>query len=140
MHQRKSLVGILLAIPVICSAQTTISPGLWQISVQLNTDAVARLPVTLNQCLTAADATDPSKLLGSIANPGASGCTYTNRSYFGNTFSFSMTCGGTLGITATGNVTFTGTTMSGTINTNANINGQPVEMKNVIVATRVVDC
>ena len=97
-------------------------------------------PVTVNQCLTAADAKDPSKLLGSIASPGASGCSYTNRSYSGNTFSFAMTCSGTLGINATGSVSFTGTTMSGTINTSANINGEPVEMRNVVMAKRLGDC
>jgi hypothetical protein len=98
------------------------------------------LPVTLNQCLTAADAKDPSKLLGSIASPGASGCSYTNRNYSGNTFSFAMTCSGTLAIKAAGQVSFTATTMSGTINTNANINGQVVDMKNAVTATRVGDC
>lgn len=109
MHLNKSLVALLLTIPAICSAQTTISPGLWQIGVQLNTEAVAMPPVTANQCLTYADAKDPSKLLGGIANPGASSCAYTSRNYSGSTFSFSMTCGGTLGITATGNVSFTAT-------------------------------
>jgi hypothetical protein len=131
---------LLLTIPTLCFAQTTISPGLWQISVQLNTEALAMLPVTVNQCLTAADAKDPSKLLGSISNPGASGCSYTNRSYSGNTFSFSMTCSGSFGISATGNVSFTPTTMSGTINTSANINGEPVEMRNVVMAKRLGDC
>jgi hypothetical protein len=134
------LLAILAAIPAICSAQTAISPGLWQISLQLNTDAVAMLPVTVNQCLTAADAKDPSKLLGSIASPGASGCTYTDKRYSGNTFSFAMTCSGTLAIKAAGQVSFTATTMSGTINTNANINGQVVDMKNEVMAKRVGDC
>ena len=140
MTRLHNLLVLLAAIPAICSAQTTISPGLWQISVQLNTEALAMQPVTVNQCLTAADAKDPSKLLGSIASPGASGCSYTNRSYSGNTFSFAMTCSGTLGINATGSVSFTGTTMSGTINTSANINGEPVEMRNVVMAKRLGDC
>jgi hypothetical protein len=137
---RSLILTLLATIPAICSAQTTISPGLWQISLQLNTDAVAMLPVTMNQCLTAADAQDPSKLLGSISNPGASGCSYSNKSYTGNTFSFAMTCSGTLAIKAAGEVSFTATTMSGTINTNANINGQVVDMKNVVMAKRVGDC
>ena len=98
------------------------------------------LPVTVNQCLTAADAKDPSKLLGSIASPGASGCSYTNRNYSGNTFSFAMACSGTFAIKAAGEVSFTPTTMSGTINTAANINGQVVDMKNEIKAERMGDC
>lgn len=97
-------------------------------------------PVQLRQCLTAADATDPSRLLGSIANPGASGCNYPDASYAGNTFSFVMTCAGTFAIKATGSVSFTATTMSGALNTSANINGQSVSMKNLITATRLGDC
>jgi hypothetical protein len=45
-----------------------------------------------------------------------------------------------LAIKATGNVSFTPTTMSGTINTTANITGEPVEMRNVVMANRVGDC
>lgn len=140
MPRLKLLLAVLATIPAVCSAQTTISPGLWQISVQLNTEALAMQPVTVNQCLTAADAQDPSRLLGSISNPAASGCTYINRSYSGNTFTFAMACSGTLRINATGNVSFTATTMSGTITTNASLNGEPVEMKNVVMAKRVGDC
>jgi hypothetical protein len=51
-----------------------------------------------------------------------------------------MTCEGTLAIKATGSVSFTATSLSGTINTTANINGQPVDMKNVILAQRSGEC
>ncbi len=51
-----------------------------------------------------------------------------------------MTCAGTLAIKATGSVSFTATSLSGTINTTASINGQPVDMKNAISAQRVGDC
>ncbi len=140
MPRYHNFLALLATIPAICSAQATISPGLWQISVQSNTDAIAMQPVQVNQCLTAADAKDPSRLLGSISNPGASACSYTNRNYSGNTFSFAMTCAGTFAITAVGSVTFTATTISGAINTSSNINGEPIEMKNVVMAKRVGDC
>ena len=136
----RQILALILAIPAICSAQTSIAPGLWQITVQTGSAAVAMPPIQVNQCLTAADAADPSKLLGSVANPGASGCSYSNRSYAGNMFSFAMTCEGTLAIKASGSVSFTATNLSGTINTSANINGQPVDMKNAISAQRVGDC
>ena len=136
----RQILALMLAIPAICSAQTTIAPGLWQITVQTGSAAVAMPPIQVNQCLTAADAADPSKLLGSVANPGASGCSYSNRSYAGNMFSFAMTCEGTLAIKASGSVSFTASSLSGTINTSANINGQPVDMKNTISAQRTGDC
>ena len=136
----RQILALMLAIPAICSAQTTIAPGLWQITVQTGSAAVAMPPIQVNQCLTAADAADPSKLLGSVANPGASGCSYSNRSYAGNMFSFAMTCEGTLAIKASGSVSFTASSLTGTINNSANINGQPVDMKNAISAQRTGDC
>lgn len=136
MTKLRQSLALLLTIPGICSAQATISPGLWQISLQSKEMA----SVQVDQCLTAADANDPSKLLGSIANPGASGCSYTDKRYSGNTFSFAMTCSGALAIKATGTVSFTAITMSGTISTNASINGQAVDMKNTVKAQRIGDC
>ena len=136
----RHILALMLTIPAICSAQTSIAPGLWQITVQSSSAAVAMPPIQANQCLTAADAADPSKLLGSVANPGASGCSYSNRTYTGNTFSFAMTCEGTLVIKASGSVSFTATSLSGAIDTSANISGQPVDMKNVISAQRVGEC
>ncbi len=140
MSGLRRILPLMLAIPAICSAQTSIAPGLWQITLQSSSAAVAMPPIQVNQCLTAADAADPSKLLGSVANPGASGCSYSNRIYAGNTFSFAMTCAGTLAIKATGSVSFSANSLSGTINTTANINGQPVDMMNAISAQRVGDC
>jgi len=139
MPRRTYILVVLLSIPGICSAQT-ISPGTWQISLQSQSEAVSLPPMQVSQCLTDADARDPAKLLGGISNPGASGCTYSDKSYSGNTFSFAMECAGIFGIKANGSVSFTSTTMSGTINTTANINGQPVAMKNVIAAQRTGDC
>ena len=97
-------------------------------------------PVTVNQCFTATDVKDPSRLLGGISNPGASRCIYSNKSYSGNTFRFSMSCSGTFEIMAFGNVTFTATTMSGTISTVTKIKGESVEMDNVLMAKRLGDC
>jgi hypothetical protein len=132
-------LAVILAIPAICSAQT-ISAGLWQLSLQVQSAAAAMPPLQANQCLTDADAMDPSKLLSSMASPGASGCTYSDRRYSANTFRFTMACAGTFAIKATGDVSFTATTMSGTISTSANINGQPVNMQNSVTAQRIGDC
>ncbi len=140
MHGLRHILILALAVPAVCPAQTTIAPGLWQIALQSSSAAVAMPPVQINQCLTAADASDPSQLLGSIASPGASACIYSNSSYAGNTFSFAMTCEGTFAIKAAGSVSFTATSLSGTIDTSATINGQRVDMKNAISAQRAGDC
>jgi Protein of unknown function (DUF3617) len=120
-----------------------ISPGLWEITMEARVAAQPGFtpePARMKQCLTAADARDPSALLGGIANPGASGCSYSDKSYSGNTFRFSMQCAGSYGITSHGEVTFSADTISGTITTIANVGGEKTELSNKITARRLGGC
>ncbi len=94
------------------------SPGMWEITLETRAAAqpgFAPEPFRLKHCLTAADTKDPGKLLGGIANPGASGCTYSNKTYSGNTFRFTMQCAGSFAIQSQGEVSFTADSMDGTI-------------------------
>lgn len=97
-------------------------------------------PFQITQCLTAEDARDPARVISGVANPGASGCTYSDKSYSGNTFSFSMQCTGNYAIQATGRVSFTADTMEGTIASTANIGGSVVQTQNRVSARRVGGC
>ena len=134
------ILAIMLIAPGICWCQD-MSPGLWQISVQAQSAAFQGMaPLQVSQCLTAEDAKDPSKLMGTITSPEASSCTYLNKSYSGNTFHFNMECAGTFAIKATGDVSFTSITFSGTISTFAAVNGQQIEMSNSVSALRTGDC
>jgi len=120
-----------------------ISPGSWQIMMETRVPAepgFAPPAFQLTQCLTAEDARDPSRVLGGVSNPGASGCNYTDKSYSGNTFSFAMTCGGGYGIKASGRIAFTANSMDGTIQSTANVAGKPVETQNKISARRLGSC
>lgn len=120
-----------------------ISPGSWQIMMETRVPAepgFAPPAFQLTQCLTAEDARDPSRVLGGVSNPGASGCNYTDKSYSGNTFSFAMTCGGGYGIKASGRIAFTANSMDGTIQSTANVAGKPVETQNKISARRLGGC
>jgi len=92
------------------------------------------------QCLTADDARDPSRVLGGVSNPGASGCNYTDKSYSGNTFSFTMQCEGSFAIKASGRVSYTADTMNGVIESTANVAGKPVQTRNKISARRLGSC
>ncbi len=141
MSRLRYILTTILTLPGVCWCQN-LSPGLWQISVQAQAAAIptAMAPLQVSQCLTAEDAKDPAKLLGAITSPGASGCTYSNKSYSGNKFHFAMECMGTFAIRATGDVSFTSTSLSGTIDTSANLSGQPVEMRNLVSAQRIGDC
>ena len=120
-----------------------ISPGSWQITMETLVPAepsFAPPAFQLTQCLTADDARDPSRVLGGVSNPGASGCNYTDKSYSGNTFTFAMTCGGGYGIKASGRIAFTANSMDGTIQSTANVAGKPVETQNKISARRLGGC
>jgi hypothetical protein len=119
------------------------SPGLWEITLETRIAAqpgFAPEPFRLQQCLSAADTRDPSALLGGMANPGASGCTYTNKAYAGNSFRFSMQCAGSLAIQSQGEVSFTADTMSGSITAVANIGGEKTELSNKVSARRLGGC
>lgn len=124
-----------------CAAD--MAPGLWEITVESRFAAqpgYAPEPVRVKQCLSAADAKDPSALLGGMANPGASGCTYSDKSYSGNTFRFSMLCSGSFALQSRGEVSFSADAMNGTIDAIATIGGTKTEFSNKVSARRLGGC
>ena len=135
------LVGAaLLETPALAD---DISPGSWQITMETRVPSEPGFTppaFQLTQCLSAEDARDPSRLLGGVSNPGASGCNYTDKKYSGNTFSFAMQCGGGYAIKASGHVSFTASTMDGTIESTASVAGKPVQTQNKISARRLGNC
>ena len=97
-------------------------------------------PFKQTQCLSAQDAADPSRVLSGLASPGASGCTYTDKNYSGNTFTFSMRCEGSFAIESSGRVSFTAETMEGSMASIANVAGKRVETQSRISARRLGNC
>ena len=135
------LITFTFASPLALAAD--VSPGSWEITMETRVPAepgFAPPPFQITQCLTDADARDPSRVLGGVSNPGASSCNYSDKSYSGNTFSFSMQCAGTYEIKASGRVSFTADTMQGMIDSTANVGGKPVQTQNKISARRVGGC
>jgi hypothetical protein len=138
-----SAIAVQAAVFCTPSPAADLSPGMWEITVETRAAAkpdFAPEPVTLRQCLTAADVRDPGKLLGGVANPGASGCEYTDKSYAGNSFRFSMQCAGGFGVQSRGEVTFSSNAMNGTISALANLGGEKIEFSNKVSARRAGDC
>lgn len=90
--------------------------------------------------LVAADARDPSRVIGPLSTPGATGCRYTERSYAGNTFRFALDCAGSLGIQSRGSVTFGAESFDGTPAATANLGGQAVEFESRVSGRRLGDC
>jgi hypothetical protein len=138
---RIALFAIGFASTVALAAD--VSPGSWEITLETRVPAepaFAPPPFSLTQCLTEADARDPSRVLGMASNPGATACTYTDQSYSGNTFTFTMQCSGMYGIKASGRVSFSADSIQGAIDSTANIGGKEVQQVNKISARRLGDC
>ena len=137
----RTLLLIAFASPLALAAD--VSPGSWEITMETRVPSEPGFvppPFSLTQCLTDADARDPSRVLGSVSNPGATGCNYTDKSYSGNTFTFSMQCAGTYEIKASGRVSFTADSMQGMIDSTASVGGKPVQTQNKISARRLGGC
>ena len=120
-----------------------IQPGLWELTLTVRVPATPGFsmpPTTINQCLTEQDAKDPSAVLGGVANPGATGCTFSDKSYTNNTLHFKMQCAGTLAIQTQGNVTYSATSIEGSLVSSANVKGQKTELHSKITARRIGGC
>jgi len=140
---RASLVALGAATLAASAQAADLAPGLWEITLETRIEAQPGFtpePFRLTQCLTAAQAKDPSALLGGLANPGASGCTYTNKSFSGNTFRFSMQCAGSFAIQSQGEVSFSSDRMDGAISAVANVGAEKANLSNKISARRLGGC
>lgn len=137
------ITSILLSLTAPGASAADIAPGNWALSVETRAAAspdFAPAPYTVNQCLTEQDGHDPSRLLGGMANPGASDCTYTEKSFSGSTFRFKMICAGSFGIQSSGEISYSATTMEGNITSVAKVLGQAAELQTKISAQRLGDC
>jgi hypothetical protein len=143
----KSELNALCLAPLLLASTLAmaedLAPGLWSISMESRVQAETGwtpAPFNLTQCLQSSDAKDPSRLISSIASPGATGCTYTERNYSGSTFRFALECAGTLGIKSRGTVTFSANSFEGSMSATTDINGKATEFQNRLSGKRVGDC
>jgi hypothetical protein len=141
---RKRLIPFVLPLLACVAARAQdINPGLWEITVNslvATSPGFAPDPVKQTQCLSVQDARDPSRLFGSLSSPGASDCSYGKSKISGNNLQFTMQCAGSLGLHASGDMSFAPETISGTITSSANLGGQPVSMQSQLSARRVGNC
>jgi Protein of unknown function (DUF3617) len=131
-----------LALAGVARAED-IAPGLWELTLEASVESDPGFqpgPMTVNQCLSKEGAGDPGTLLGPIAGAGATGCNYSEQSYVGQEFRFTMQCSGTFELRTTGTVTFSATTLRGLMTTSSSIDGTTVQFKSVLVGHRLGDC
>lgn len=143
LRGRQIIAGMLLASMGTAAFAADIQPGLWELVVESRIAAAPDFspePAAMKQCLTELDAQDPSRILGGVSNPGATNCTYTEKSFTDNVFRFRMECAGSLGIQARGEIAYSALSMDGRIITVADMAGQTTELQSRITARRLGGC
>src|SRR5438094_7970994 len=94
-----ALVLALVANPNAL-AHNDVQPGQWQMSVEFSVPSepgFKQPPMSRSQCLTAADARDPGKLLTEMSVPGASGCAFSAKKESPGHLEFALQREGTFG-------------------------------------------
>ena len=132
----------LVALTTNSFAVEDITPGLWKISMESGGAATPDWkpqPFELSQCLTASDAQNPDQLLLGMSSSGATGCDILNRQYSGNTLTFDVSCAGTLGLKGHGQVSFTATSLDGTLDVTMG-GEEKIDMQNKIHASYLGVC
>lgn len=131
------IVMLLSLLPAMGLAATDVLDGLWEISLAMRVEGQDYGPYTRQQCITKADAQDPSKLFAESNG----GCEYANKRYFGNQFSFNVRCNAGIPLTGTGQVEFSAEHMTGSMNLMAQMpDGPSVETASAISGKRLGTC
>jgi Protein of unknown function (DUF3617) len=144
---RLSLLVLGFAASAFAAAQADIRPGLWDMSVEFSVpaDPAFKQPaISRRQCLAAADARDPGRLLAEMSVPGATGCAISDKKESSGHLEFAVKCEGIFAIGGHGSVDYTPDTLQGTLNLDFGL-GDPGAAKRTgsisrITARRVGDC
>lgn len=128
---------LLLSLLPMAALAADVLDGLWEIGLVMRVEGKDYGPYTRQQCITKADAQEPSKL---FAEAGG-GCEYANKRYFGNQFSFNVRCNVGIPLTGIGQVEFSAERLSGSMNLSAQMPGGPsVETASEISGKRLGKC
>ena len=130
-------LSLLFLIPGLALAD--VDPGKWQLSVTSAFEGMPGVvgPIVQEHCLTAAEARDPSRLLGSAATPG---CTFANQNDDGSRVSFDVKCGGALPMEGSGAVRYTNGTVDGELSISGDANGQKFATRMKVTGRRIGAC
>jgi hypothetical protein len=144
---RLSLLVLGFVASPFAAAQGDIRPGAWDMSVEFSVpaDPAFKQPaISRRQCLTAADARDPGRMLAEMSVPGATGCAISDKGGSSGHLEFDVKCEGIFAIGGHGAVDYTPETLQGTLNLDFKL-GDTQSAKRTgsvsrIAAHRVGDC
>ena len=129
------LVACVLAAPLL--AWGDLEPGLWQLSVATSVAGAGQLSsTTSSQCLSAADARDPSRVFGG-SNPA---CTFSDRRDSGGELSFNVSCGGAVPVRGSGRVRYGRDTLEAEMQLSGDAGGQKFATTSSISGRRTGPC
>ena len=143
MKNLRFSMALCAALAAVPASAEELLPGLWEITLETRVPGAEGLSPGTNQitqCLTPGDARDPSRLMASLSTQGASGCSFTSKSYSGSSFRFTLECAGAFELKSRGEVSFSASSMSGTINASASLGGKITEFQNKLTARRLGNC
>lgn len=138
--QRYQLLLLLgLSLPLFNAQAAQPRPGLWNIQATISADGAAKPvgPFYRQQCFNQEDIRSPDQLLTDI---GAQDCTYGDRKYEGDRFTFSISCNGALPMSGTGSITYGADTFKGEASIVADLQGLEVATTSEVNGERVGDC
>ena len=139
MHRLNLLFILLLAFSTFNTQASEPKPGLWNLSITTTAEGATQTfgPYNSSQCLSQEDIRNPEKLL---ADNGAADCSYGNKQYQDNRFSFTVQCGGAIPMSGSGSIAYTADTLQGEVNITADLQGLEVAAKSQVSGARVGDC
>lgn len=113
MSRAAVFAGLLAALAGAPAFAADIQAGQWEIAIETMSPVAQQQ--TLRQCLTEADARDPSRVLMGTGPAGGLGCGLADKRDTGSHMDFSVRCTGTLPLSGHGSVDYTATTLQGEV-------------------------
>lgn len=139
MRYAQASLILLLACVMQGTQAAEPKPGLWEFSVVTSIEATSQQfgPYHRNQCLTQEDLKNPEKLL---ADTGTVNCSYGDKKFQGNRFSFAISCGGELTMNGSGSVTYDTDQLEGEVDLTTDMQGIEVVTHSQVSGARAGDC
>jgi len=139
MRRLQAFLILLLALVIQSTQAAEPKPGLWEFSVITSIVGTEQQfnPYHHSQCLTPEDVKNPERLM---ADTGSSDCSYGDKKFQGNRFSFTVSCTGTLPMSGSGNVTYDSDQLEGDVDITADLQGIEVVTHSQVSGVRTGDC
>lgn len=126
-----------LVFSTIAVAAVDMKPGLWEISVSTEMPGMPPMPPTKFQhCYQAGDMKDPRKVIPE-KDPS---CKVSDVKESGHTVRWKVACSGHMPYTASGTLTYSGESYSGTSTMTMNHGGKSMDMPQKMSGRRIGDC